>query len=36
MKRVDVDNSRWAGLGLALFVLTGLSLGALLAVLSAG
>jgi len=35
LEKTDITSSRWGGLGLLLFVLTGLSLGALLAVLSA-
>lgn len=35
LEKTDANSSRWAGLGLLLFVLTGISFGALLAVLSA-
>jgi len=35
LEKMEANSSRWGGLGLLLFVLTGLSFGALLAVLSA-
>jgi hypothetical protein len=35
LEKMDENSSRWGRLGLLLFVLTGLSFGALLAVLSA-